>query len=113
MENPFGIDIISDSGSSEILKNFADSSKKYEVIDNLGQSIGTVAWSVEHNDRINVRCLKEGDLINTITILGNFIIKEMYYGGNRILITEKEYQDYHVRLNNETINEQKFIVASK
>ena len=105
VENPFGIDIISDSGSSEILKNFADSSKKYEVIDNLGQSIGTVAWSVEHNDRINVRCLKEGDLINTITILGNFIIKEMYYGGNRILITEKEYQDYHVRLNNETINE--------
>lgn len=105
VENPFGIDIISDSGSSEILKNFADSSKKYEVIDNLGQSIGTVAWSVEHNDRINVRCLKEGDLINTITILDNFIIKEMYYGGNRILITEKEYQDYHVRLNNETINE--------
>ena len=106
VENPFGIDIISDSGKDEPLKSFADGSTFFEVKGNSGNTVGDVKWSVEHHtEGINLKCLKHGDIINTVTILGEFQIKEIYYNGNRILVTEKDYQGYHIRPKQDFITE--------
>lgn len=97
VENPFGIDIISDSGKDDPFKSFADSSEFFEVKDNSGNTVGDVKWSVEHTEGINLKCLKHGDIINTVTILNDFKIRETYYNGSRILLAENEYQGYHIR----------------
>lgn len=97
VENPFNIDIVSDSGKDDILKSFADGSSYYEVIDNSGNTVDSVKWGVEHNKNINLRCLMDGDIINEITITDNFIIEEVFYGGKKLLVTDKSFMGYHIR----------------
>lgn len=102
LENPFNIDITSDNGNGEEWKTFVDGFTLYEVLDASGNKVGDVAWSVEHLN-VNLKCLQNGDIINQITIMEDFIINEIYFNGERVLLTDAKFNGYHIRLKHDYV----------
>ena len=113
VDNPFNIDIISSQMSYDDIHDvyhnpmrfFSESSTKYTIIDDLGNYHCVTSWEVDIRDK---KCPINGDILSTITLnkgeKSEIIIKEYYYDGNKILLTNSKYSKYHIRPTEAAIN---------
>ena len=133
IDNPFSLDIFTMSISPTTenkLKYFCLSRNSYKVLNKYETPCGIdmQRWVVEMQPNIDLRCLKEGQFIAKVLLLGQydsnkgivykidysqwdkklyststFIIYVYFQGGKFVYLTDSVWEGYHIRLSDEKI----------
>lgn len=111
IDNPFEIDIttlntnFNNDTYHNPLRFFAESYNKYRIIDKDDISTCVTDWNVDVRKK---KCFNNGDLITTITLNGGtvneIVIKEYYFSGVKILVTDKKNIGKKIRPTDIAIN---------
>lgn len=105
VDNPYNIDLLSQSIANidVINKNryFCSSYYLYELYDENNNKVSNIEWNVEINKK---NCYENGDKIATI-YLGICNLYYYYLDGNKILLHDGKYINYHIRPNESLLND--------
>ena len=112
ISNPYNIDIVSQtvplkersSSNYNSLRYFSESFNQYTIIDDSGNSDCISSWDVVIRDN---PCVEDGRTIATIKLNegleSEILIKQCYYDGKPVLVTDKKHIGKHIRPTNSNI----------
>lgn len=113
ISNPYNIDIVSqsipgkerNSVNYNPLRYFSESLNQYKIIDTYDNSYCITSWDVSIRDN---PCLENGHVISTIKLNDGLeeemLIKQYYYDGKFVLMTDKKHAGKRIRPTNGVIN---------
>lgn len=133
IDNPFGIDIFTPSiapSTENKIKYLCVSRNSYKILNKYESACGIdmQRWIVEFEPNVNLNCLKDGQFVAKVLLLGKydgnkieyhidfkcegglvsdatFIIYVYFQDGKFIYLTDTVWSDYHIRLSDEKIEE--------